>query len=198
MEKVFRGRSPFGCGHSRSGGPAIEMVKLFQTQLEHYEKVEGVALSLEGKANQLGQMVHEHLPMAMQGLVVVPSTPVTTCARHEGRIFTYDVTAGTSRRRITPRPGRGAAMHARRSSWVGGLTWGVTRRSSWPVRRPVRGGRRGLRHRRGPDVVRGIFPMVAVVTADGYEEVPQQEVAARFAALVQQRGIGRGPGGGGL
>ena len=72
MEKVFPADRHSAVAIAGAAGPAVEMVKLFQTQLEHYEKVEGVALSLEGKANQLGQMVREHLPMAMQGLVVVP------------------------------------------------------------------------------------------------------------------------------
>ena len=72
MEKVFPADRHSAVAIAGAAGPAVEMVRLFQTQLEHYEKVEGVALSLEGKANQLGQMVREHLPMAMQGLVVVP------------------------------------------------------------------------------------------------------------------------------
>src|SRR6266849_3578581 len=70
------------------------MVRLFQTQLEHYEKVEGVTLSLEGKANQLGQMIRQNLPMAMQGLVVVPLFAGFDSRRGAGRIFTYDVTGG--------------------------------------------------------------------------------------------------------
>ncbi len=72
MEKVFPADRFSAVAIAGAAGPAIEMVRLFQTQLEHYEKVEGVVLSLEGKANQLAQMVREHLPMAMQGLAVVP------------------------------------------------------------------------------------------------------------------------------
>ena len=94
IEKVFPADRHSGVAIAGAAGPAIEMVKLFQTQLEHYEKVEGVVLSLEGKANQLGQMVREHLPMAMQGLVVVPLYAGYDLARGQGRIFTYDVTGG--------------------------------------------------------------------------------------------------------
>ena len=66
-------RPAFRCGHRRRGRTlGTEMVRLFQLQLEHYEKVEGTPISLEGKANQLGQMVRANLPAAMQGLVVVP------------------------------------------------------------------------------------------------------------------------------
>ncbi len=72
MEKVFAADRHSGVAIAGAAGPAVEMVKLFQLQLEHYEKVEGVQLSLEGKANQLGVMVRGHLPAAMQGFVVVP------------------------------------------------------------------------------------------------------------------------------
>ena len=70
------------------------MARLFQTELEHYEKVEGEGLSLEGKANKLGQMIRMNLPMAMQGLVVVPIFAGYDLRRAEGRIFKYDVTGG--------------------------------------------------------------------------------------------------------
>ncbi len=77
-----------------AAGPAVEMVKLFQLQLEHYEKVENAELSLEGKANQLGQMVRSHLPAAMQGFVVVPLFAGYDTRRGRGRLFEYDVTGG--------------------------------------------------------------------------------------------------------
>ena len=91
MEKVFPADRYSAVAIAGAAGPAVEMVRLFQTQLEHYEKVEGVVLSLEGKANQLGQMVREHLPMAMQGL---------------GR--------GAPLRRVRPGPGDRPHLHLRR------------------------------------------------------------------------------------
>ena len=72
MEKVFPADRYSAVAIAGAAGFAVEMVRLFQVQLEHYEKVEGVTLSLEGKANQLAQMVRQHLPLAMQGLAVVP------------------------------------------------------------------------------------------------------------------------------
>ena len=84
MEKVFPADRYSAVAIAGAAGPAVEMVRLFQTQLEHYEKVEGVVLSLEGKANQLGQMVREHLPMAMQGLAVVPLFAGFDLARGHG------------------------------------------------------------------------------------------------------------------
>src|SRR6478735_9342458 len=94
MEKVVEADRHSGVAIAGAAGPAMEMVKLFQLQLEHYEKVEGTALSLEGKANQLSQMVRNHLPAAMQGLAVVPLFAGYDMRREAGRLFQYDVTGG--------------------------------------------------------------------------------------------------------
>ncbi len=94
MEKVFPADRHSGIAIAGAAGPAMEMVKLFQLQLEHYEKVEGGELSLDGKANQLSQMVRSNLPAAMQGLVVVPIFAGFDLRRNMGRLFTYDVTGG--------------------------------------------------------------------------------------------------------
>jgi len=196
MEKVFPADRHSAVAIAGVAGPAVEMVKLFQTQLEHYEKVEGVALSLEGKANQLGQMVREHLPMAMQGLVVVPLYAGYDLRRGEGRIFTYDVTGGHFEE----------ADHAATGS--GGRDARTTIKLGWrpelPREEAIELAVRALYEAAdedsatgGPDLVRGIFPLVAAVTAQGYEEIPQTEVSERFASLVEQRGLGRGRGGGG-
>src|SRR4030095_9248833 len=77
-----------------AAGPCIEMARLFQTELEHYEKLEGMQLSCEGKANKLGQMVKANLPMVFQGLVVMPLYVGYDLKRTEGRIFKYDLAGG--------------------------------------------------------------------------------------------------------
>src|SRR5690606_5505859 len=94
MEKVFPADRHSGVAIAGAAGPAVEMVKLFQLQLEHYEKVEGNELSIEGKANQLAQMVRSHLPAALQGFVVVPLFAGYDLRRRTGRLFEYDVTGG--------------------------------------------------------------------------------------------------------
>ena len=94
MDKVFPADRFSAVAISGSAAMASEMVRLFQVQLEHYEKVEGVALSLEGKANQLAQMVRTNLGMAMQGFVVVPLFCGYDVARGGGRIFDYDAAGG--------------------------------------------------------------------------------------------------------
>src|SRR5581483_8988310 len=94
IEKVFPADRHSAVAIAGAAGPALEMVKLFQTNLEHYEKVEGTALSLEGKANKLGGMIRANLPMAMQGLAVVPIFAGYDTRRRQGRIYKYDVTGG--------------------------------------------------------------------------------------------------------
>ena len=94
IEKVFAADRHSGVAIAGAAGPAMEMVKLFQLQLEHYEKVEGSPLSLEGKANQLAQMVRSNLPAAMQGLMVVPIFAGYDTRRSTGRLFQYDATGG--------------------------------------------------------------------------------------------------------
>ena len=148
MEKVFPADRFSAVAIAGAAGPAVEMVRLFQTQLEHYEKVEGTVLSLEGKANQLGQMVREHLPMAMQGLAVVPLFAGFDLARGTGRIFTYDVTGGhyeESEYNATGSGGRDARTTVK-LGYRDGLEPG--RRGGTRHRVALRGGRRGLGHRR--------------------------------------------------
>src|SRR3954451_20144479 len=94
MEKVVEADRYSGVAIAGAAGPAMEMVRLFQLQLEHYEKVEGTVLSLEGKANQLSGMVRGNLPAAMQGLAVVPLFAGYDLRRGVGRLFQYDVTGG--------------------------------------------------------------------------------------------------------
>ena len=94
MEKVVQADQHSGVAIAGAAGPAMEMIKLFQLQLEHYEKVEGSSLSLEGKANQLSMMVRNNLPAAMQGLGVVPIFAGYDLRRGVGRLFEYDMTGG--------------------------------------------------------------------------------------------------------
>jgi proteasome beta subunit len=196
MEKVFPADRHSAVAIAGAAGPAVEMVKLFQTQLEHYEKVEGVALSLEGKANQLGQMVREHLPMAMQGLVVVPLFAGFDLRLGRGRIFTYDVTGGHFEEADHAATGSGG-RDARTTIKLG---WSPELVREEAVDLAVRALYEAADEDSatgGPDLVRGIYPLVATVTADGFERLAEAEVGERFASLVEQRGVGRGIGGGG-
>ncbi len=186
MDKVFPADRYSAVAIAGAAGPAVEMVRLFQTQLEHYEKVEGVVLSLEGKANQLSQMVREHLPMAMQGLAVVPLFAGYDVSRRTGRIFTYDVTGGhyeESEYNATGSGGRDA-----RTTIKLGYRRGLARDEA--VELSIEALYEAADEDSatgGPDLVRGIYPLVATVTASGYTEVPENEVAERFTALIDRR-----------
>jgi proteasome beta subunit len=183
MEKVFPADHHSAVAIAGAAGPAVQMVRLFQTQLEHYEKVEGVALSLEGKANQLGQMVREHLPMAMQGLVVVPLFAGYDTGRGIGRIYSYDATGGHYEEADFQATGSGGrdARSTIKLGWRDGLSrdeavdLAIQSLYDAADEDSATG---------GPDLVRGIYPLIAVVDAEGYRLVPEDEVAERFGTLV--------------
>jgi len=186
MEKVFPADRYSAVAIAGAAGFAVEMVRLFQTQLEHYEKVEGLTLSLEGKANQLAQMVRQHLPMAMQGLAVVPLFAGFDTVRGTGRIFTYDVTGGHYEEADYQATGSGG--RDARTTVKLGYREGLSRAEA--VELAIQALYEAADEDSGtggPDVVRGIYPTVSVVTSDGYNEVPEQEVAEGFMALIERK-----------
>src|SRR5579883_765330 len=185
MDKVFPADRWSAVAIAGAAGPAVEMVRLFQVQLEHYEKVEGTTLSLEGKANQLAQMVREHLPMAMQGMVVVPLFAGYDHRRQTGRIFTYDVTGGHYEE--TDYQATGSGGRDARTTIKLGYREGLSRTEA--VELAIEALYQAADEDAatgGPDPVRGIYPMVAVVTADGYEQLADADVAERFGQLIER------------
>ncbi|MGH9227736.1 MAG: proteasome subunit beta [Acidimicrobiales bacterium] len=191
MEKVFAADRLSGVAIAGAAGPAVEMVKLFQLQLEHYEKVEGAQLSLEGKANQLAQMVRGHLPAAMQGFAVVPLFAGFDTTRGTGRLFEYDVTGGRYEESEFAATGSGS-MHAGTVIKVGykpdldrdaAIELAINALFQAADEDAATG---------GPDLVRGIYPVVATITADGFARIEDEDVAGRFRALVERLSM---PGG---
>ncbi len=186
MEKVFPADRYSAVAIAGAAGFAVEMVRLFQVQLEHYEKVEGVTLSLEGKANQLAQMVRQHLPMAMQGLAVVPLFAGYDTARGVGRIFNYDVTGGHYE--DTDFQATGSGGRDARSTVKLGWREGLSRDEALDLAiQSLYEAADEDSATGGPDPVRGIYPIIALVDVDGYREVPENEVAARFSALIARK-----------
>jgi proteasome beta subunit len=186
MDKVHPADRHSGVAIAGSAGFALEMVKLFQLQLEHYEKVEGAALSLEGKANQLAQMVRQNLPMAMQGLVVIPLFAGYDVRRQVGRIYTYDATGG--RYEETDFHADGSGGRDARTTIKLGWTEGMDRAAA--IELAVEALYEAADEDSatgGPDPVRGIYPTVATITAAGYTPVPESEVSEGFAALIQHK-----------
>jgi proteasome beta subunit len=185
MEKVVQADAFSGVAIAGAAGPAMEMIRLFQLQLEHYEKVEGSHLSLEGKANQLSMMVRSNLPAAMQGLVVVPLFAGYDLRRLQGRLWAYDVTGGRYEERDYVAVGSGS-LHAGTVIKVGYRT-GLSRDDA--INLAVRGiweAADADSATGGPDALRGIYPTVATVTADGWQPVTDDELAAKFEALASE------------
>jgi proteasome beta subunit len=185
MEKVVPADAFSGVAIAGAAGPAMEMIRLFQLQLEHYEKVEGSHLSLEGKANQLSMMVRGNLPAAMQGLVVVPLFGGYDLRRMQGRLWAYDVTGGRYEEREYVAVGSGS-LHAGTVVKVGYRT-GLSRdeainlavRSLWEAADADSA-------TGGPDSLRGIYPTVATIDADGFVRVDDDELAARYQTIADE------------
>lgn len=190
MEKVFPADRHSGVAIAGAAGPAMEMVKLFQLQLEHYEKVEGAHLSLEGKANQLGQMVRNHLPAAMQGLVVVPLFAGYDLRRGVGRLFQYDVTGGRYEESDYAATGSGS-LHAGTVVKLGyrdALDRGAVMDLALSALFQAADEDSATG---GPDLLRGIFPIMATITADGFNRAADDEIADRFTTLVEELRVTR-------
>ena len=185
IEKVFPADSHSGVAISGAAGPAAEMVRLFQLQLEHYEKVEGTPISLEGKANQLSQMVRGNLPAAMQGLVVVPVFAGYDLAVGRGRIFEYDITGGRYEERRYAAAGSGS-MHAdtvlklgyRPSLDRAGAVALVLETLFVAADADAATG--------GPDPTRDIFPVVAEIGAQGYRRIGDDELRRLTEQLIDR------------
>jgi proteasome beta subunit len=191
MDKVFPADRWSAVAIAGAAGPAIEMVRLFQVQLEHYEKVEGVSLSLEGKANQLAQMVRQHLPMAMQGFTVVPLFAGYDLRRQTGRIYTYDATGGHYEEADFQATGSGG--RDARTTIKLGFKDGLSRADAIELAiEALFEAADEDAGTGGPDLVRGIYPLVAVVDVEGYAQVDEAQVADRFLALIERKRAERG------
>jgi proteasome beta subunit len=186
MEKVFKIDGYSAMAIAGTAGPAIEMVKLFQTELEHYEKLEGVQLSYEGKANKLGQMIKANLPMVFHGLVVIPIYVGYDHRRSEGRIFKYDITGGRYEESEYHAIGSGGkdARNTMREHYRKSLSEDEALKLALlslynAAEEDVGTG--------GPDLIRGIYPTAKVVTDAGIVDVGDQRIAALYAELITER-----------
>ena len=185
MEKVFPADHYSGVAIAGAAGPAMEMVKLFQLQLEHYEKVQGQRLSLEGKANQLASMVRNHLPAAIQGFAVVPLFAGYDLRRQQGRLFQFDVTGGRYEEADHASTGSGS-LHAGTVIKLGfrdGLTSDeaveLALQALWQAADADSA-------TGGPDLVRGIFPVVATISSSGFARLEDAEIRQRFESILAQ------------
>ncbi len=188
IEKVFPA-DEFSCvGIAGTAGLAIEMVRLFQVELEHYEKLEGSTLSLEGKANRLSSMIRGNLQMAMQGLAVVPLFAGYDVGDGLGRIFSYDVTGGRYEEHSFHSVGSGSifARSALKKRYREDFTEPDAIRAAVDALYDAADDDSATG---GPDLSRRIFPVVMTVTADGLRRVPEDEVTSVVEAIVAERMI---------
>lgn len=186
MKKVFAADDFSAIAIAGAAGQAVETVRLFQLELEHYEKLTGDRLSLEGKANRLAQMIRANFPLAMQGLVVVPLFGGYDVARSEGRLFYYDATGGRWEEEDYQATGSGAqpAKNSLKKRWRPGLTHEEALRVA--VEALIDAAEDDVATG-GPDLARGIFPVVVTVTALGATESTDEDVASAVRAVVEAR-----------
>lgn len=176
MEKVFPTDEYSAVGIAGTAGIAVEMVKLFQLELEHFEKVEGAVLSLEGKSNRLSAMIRSNLGMAMQGLAVVPLFAGYDATREKGRIFSYDVTGGRSEEWGFAAIGSGSlfARGSLKKLFREDLT---EQQASTVVVQALFDAADDDSATGGPDLARRIYPIVTVITEDGFRKLTEAEVS---------------------
>ncbi|MBB3044749.1 proteasome subunit beta [Nocardioides soli] len=186
IEKVFPADEFSAVGIAGTAGIAVEMVRLFQVELEHYEKIEGTTLSMDGKANRLAALIRGNLGMAMQGLAVVPLFAGYDLTTDQGRIFSYDVTGGRYEETAFHSVGSGS-LFARGSlkklyrddfDETGCVTAVVQALYDAADDDSATG---------GPDLTRRIFPVVQVITADGGRRLADSAVAAVADQVIAGR-----------
>ena len=186
IEKVLRS-DDFSCvGIAGVAGIGLELVRLFQLELEHYEKLEGRTLSLEGKANRLSAFVRGNLSAAMQGLVVVPLFAGFDEDVGQGRIFSYDATGGRYEERPFHAVGSGSvfARGALKKLYTDGLG---TDDAVLLCMQALYDAADDDSATGGPDLARQIYPVVAVITADGFRRLSEAEAGEYARAVVQER-----------
>ncbi|MFD8633070.1 proteasome subunit beta [Streptomyces sp. NPDC059533] len=185
IEKVFPADEYSAVGIAGTAGLAVEMVKLFQLELEHFEKVEGTTLSLEGKANRLSTMIRSNLGMAMQGLAVVPLFAGYDEAKEKGRIFSYDVTGGRSEEHGYAATGSGSifARGSMKKLFRPDLT---EEQATTLVVQALYDAADDDSATGGPDLYRHIYPIVTVITDEGFRRLTDEE-SQELARTVTNR-----------
>jgi proteasome beta subunit len=192
IQKVFP-TDEYSCvGIAGTAGLAVEMTRLFQVELEHYEKIEGTVLSTDGKANRLAALIRNNLGMAMQGLAVVPLFAAFDLDAQVGRIFAFDVTGNRNEERAFHSVGSGSTfargslkkLYREGMSETEAVTAAIQALYDAADDDTATG---------GPDLARRIFPMVGAITAHGYRAYPEDETAAIADQVIAAR-MGRPDG----
>jgi len=190
IEKVFASDDYSLVGIAGTAGLAVEMVRLYQVELEHYEKIEGTQLTLDGKANRLATMIRGNLGAAMQGLAVVPLFAGfdidAVDASRGGKIYSYDVTGGRYPEQYYHSVGSGSlfAKGALKKLWRAGMSRDEVVRVAVESLYDAADDDSATG---GPDITRGIFPVVMLATASGTERVGDDELSTVVRAILAER-----------
>ncbi|MCL1595143.1 MAG: proteasome subunit beta [Actinomycetia bacterium] len=186
IRKVYPADDHSAVAISGTAGMALELIKLFQTELEHYEKIEGTRLSLEGKANYLARMVRGNLALAFQGLVVIPLFCGYDETNDVGRLFSFDVVGGRydELNYATTGSGGGEARSFLKGSWKPSLT--REQALSVAIEALISAAEEDSATG-GPDIKRGIYPSIVLVTDTGVEEVDDATLATITAQVIEAR-----------
>jgi proteasome beta subunit len=186
IEKVYPTDGHSLMAIAGAAGPSIEMARLMRVELEHYEKIEGEPLELDGKANKLAQMVRSNLPAAMQGLVVVPLFAGYDQRRRQGRLWKFDITGGRYEETDYEATGSGG-LYARESLKK-------SHRADASRAEALRMAVQALvdaadedRATGGIDVVRRIFPMLKFCTTDGIDDATDDEIEQVYRDIIEQQ-----------
>ncbi len=186
MEKVYPTDEYSLIAIAGAAGPAIEMARLMRIELEHYEKIEGESLELEGKANKLSQMVRQNMPAALQGFGVVPLFAGYDTRRDVGRLWGYDMTGGRYEETDYEATGSGGLYAAASLKKSHKLDANQSEALAMAVQALVDAADED-RATGGPDIVRGIYPIIDFCTQNGIERAPEAEIDQVFRSIVAER-----------
>lgn len=184
IEKVYNADEHSVIAIAGAAGPCIEMVKLFQLEMEHYQKIEAGELALDGKANRLAMMVKQNLPAAFQGLIVIPVFAGYDLRTQEGRIFKYDVTGGRYEEQEFYATGSGGkdARSTLKKGFKKDMTCDAALRLALEALIDAADVDVGTS---GPDLTRGIYPSVKQITKDGIIDLGEEELRSLSADLLE-------------
>ncbi len=199
MEKVYITDSFSAAGIAGTAGVAVEMIRLFAVELEYYEKIEGVPLTFDGKANKLSKMVRDNLPAALQGLAVVPILVgydlEATDPERAGRIVSYDVVGGRSEERFGYTATGSGSMFAK-SSLKKTYSRGMDEDRALRIAvESLLDASDDDTATGGPDLLRGIYPTAIVINAEGALDVTDERLERIARTIVDERAAeeGRAP-----
>jgi len=186
VQKVFETDARSLMAISGAAGPSIEMARILSVELEHYEKMEGESLELDGKANKLSQMIRQNLPAAMQGLAVVPLFAGYDRRRRTGRLWKFDITGGRYEETEFDATGSGG-LYARESlkkAWRRDLTPADATRIAVEALSAAADEDRATG---GVDLERRIFPIVKVCTEQGIEDADESAIEQAYRDVLATR-----------